>query len=195
MAHDAHDDEPHTVVLSFLITRDTGRVEVSFHYLHSAVTGIWNMVPVTAKARDAAHGVVLRRIRPFLDSLAVLRVLQRRLEASAARETAAGMRPRGLKAYVDPVVLHDVNTVYMGTVGAYFGGGCWFRGTAPCDRCGNNEWSMTSTPPRVVRRSLVRNVYQLPVSFCWTCLAQKPASMLELACGWPCPDMPLFTSA
>lgn len=195
MADDGARHEPHAVLVSMLFARDTDRVELFLHYLHSSVTGIWNIVPVTAKARDVAHDIVLRRIRPLLDSLAMLTVLQRRLEASAACEAATGMRPRGLKVYVDPVVLHDANTVYTGMVGAMFGGGCWFRGTSECERCGHNEWSMTSTPPRVVRRRLVRDHYQLPVSFCWTCLAQKPASMLELACGWPTPAMPAFVAA
>lgn len=184
---------PHHVVVSFVVDEDG--VRLVLHFLHSSVTDLLRLLPVTDESRRVVHRAVLRRARPLMEALNGVREIQKSYERSAAREARQMGCVRGLRAYVDPVVLHDINTIYLGLAGAMFGGGCWFRASSPCDECGNNEWSLTSTPPVVTGSSpkrLRRQAYEVPVGFCWTCLAQRPISVLEVACGWQCLGVPSF---
>lgn len=159
------------------------RVEADFDYLHPDAAGVLHALLVTAEARCAVDQVVMLGVRPLLSTLCALRKAQMRFEARTAREAAMlGGRPRALRKHLDPILFHDVNTLYMGIVAGMFGGTCWFRDARACERCGTNGWSLTCSPPRVTARGrLVRDQLDHTVSFCWECLARRRHGKLTTA--------------
>jgi len=164
------------VVVAFTY-RVGGHVDVSFHSLHPDVTAVVDVLLVTPAACRAVHGVMLAGTRNMLGTLHGVRLAQRAYEAGRAREMAAMGVPRSHKACIDPVALHDANTLYAGLVGGMVGGTCWFRDSKACERCGENSWSLTCTPPRLSKDGrLTRDELDRTVAFCWTCLARRGAA-------------------
>lgn len=172
------------VVVTLVFHR--GSVHVFLDYLHRDAMALAGCLPVAVETRDIVHRVVMRRLRPLLSSLCMLRVLQRRYEAQCAAERRAmGGFARSLRRCIDPVLLHDANTLYVGLMSSYFGNqeAAWFV-SRPCSRCGSEARGLTCTPPFFSSAShrLVRPCLDSLVSFCWTCLEQQPASP---PLGWP----------
>ena len=169
------------ILLTCLVVKDTDRVEVFFHYLHPDVKALaWCLPGASDAVRDTLDRIFVRRLRPLLHTLCVLRVLQRRFETASRREAAmlGGGRARSLKKVVDATVLHDASTLYMGVRN---GDKCWVEAREPCARCGTNAWGVSCTPPRLTPRgTLVRDELDEMQCFCWSCMSRRaPADMWD----------------
>jgi hypothetical protein len=174
-------------------------VEVLFHYLHPDVMRLTTaLFAVPAPLRTDFEQFILSKARERATTLGDKWREQQDFEASAAREAVAlGFRRHLLKC-PDPFVLHDINTLYCSVVTGILerwyrdttpgdddtswyrdispdDGIYWYRDTRPCERCGDNKWSLTCTPPRFTARGrLTRDTLDDLTAFCWTCQARRP---------------------
>lgn len=153
-----------------------GGVCVDIQYLHP---GVLDLVTYEDDIKKIVHRTIMRRVRPMLHTLAVIATVQRDMERQRRVQThAMGGRGASLKQIVDPVLLHDACTLYMGCASGFYGyygfgnhQGSWF--TASKCACGHNSWGMTCTPPRITKQgALVRDTFDRMVAFCWICLAR-----------------------
>lgn len=161
-----------------LVVVGEDRVVVDFHYLHADAVWMLSHLPCELAVAAMMHRVVLRRVRPMLRTLTMVRQVQGMLEARAAADRRLlGDRPRSLKRLVDPVALHDACTLYTGFVGALMSSGpasSWLSLGSSC-ACGRDEWGLTCTPPRWTREGrLARDLLDTCCAFCWFCLARRP---------------------
>ena len=169
-------DSSHIIVVIVPIDGGT-KVNVSFQHLHPDLARMFrhrvrDWDPLT---QEVLHRIIMSNVRGMLCTLAYVDMLQRRLERHArAIRRATGCAPH-CRRLVDPLVLHDVNTLFLGCVRAVTTGTptAWVE-LGECERCGQDAWGATCTPPRFTRdEGLARDACDHLVFFCWTCLARR----------------------
>lgn len=150
------------LVTTPLSEEEGGGVRASLHYLHADV--------VEAAGRRS-HDATLSDLRPLLRIAEALRGEQRCLERRNAADVRATGRRRCMNTVLNPLLYHDACTLYAGLVN----GDAWVspRGWSRCTGCGNREWGITCTPPRIAGGRLVRDFTDGCVAFCWTCTARR----------------------
>lgn len=176
-------DVESTVVVSLVPIDGNTRVAVSFGYLHADVVrvfhhGVREWDPLS---QMVMHRVIMSSVRGMLRTLTYLELLQRRLERhTRAIRRATGCDPH-CRRLIDPLVYHDVNTLFLGCTQAVTTGTprAWLE-LGKCEGCGHDAWAPTCTPPRPTRPTrltrddtLVRDTLDHVVAFCWTCLARR----------------------
>ena len=176
------------VFVSMFVRKTTGDVQVAMHWVPPTACRMLARLPPSARA--LAHGAICCKLRPLLLALDLLRELQRMAEASRDR-VARTMCPVAGRAgarqpnkVLDPVVLHDACTLYMGCAGLLLGAGeSWMALPEPC-ACGHNEWSISATPPRVSKGRVVRDALPECVAWCWMCLARRQVDEARVLRGF-----------
>lgn len=145
------------------------RVFVHLYYLHDHAISLSLCIPWI-------HQPLLRRVRRLLHVLSLLGGLQAELEAG---NLAASRRPggatRAFKRVLDPILYHDACTLYLASMWDLFGGSssAWFRSGTPCERCGEDAWGVTCTPPALTRHGMRRDACDDMIGFCWACLSRR----------------------
>jgi hypothetical protein len=180
-------------LLVLVFHRGRRRVCVRLHVVDAWCLRLVGALPVPGHLRQAFHAAVVDRVRPLLHTLSLLRQAQDDYQARENRFVrACGVR-RHYHAVLDPVLLHDASTLYLGCASSLFGGTCRFRAREPCGKCRHAEtgqwWALSSTPPAVCGSTVRRDTLTEPVAFCLRCLARRQVSLVEVVQGWDCPGL------